>query len=204
MAQFDSSNPQATLELGRIIGAKPPLKPKHVLGIRQQLKTSGKIRDLPLFSCAVDAKLRGCDLVKLRVSDVAPGGVLRHEQQSSSRKQGGPFRSRSPSRRGRRCQRGWRVAASAGTIGCFRADRAPATTSAPASTHVWSASGSRRSTWSPTPTAHQPPAEKRGARLQEDRQPTRLPAAARPSQAGEHGPLSRHRGGRRLGTVGAD
>ena len=152
MAQFDSSNPQATLELGRIIGAKPPLKPKHVLGIRQQLKTSGKIRDLPLFSCAVDAKLRGCDLVKLRVSDVAPGGVLRHEQQSSSRKQGGPFRSRSPSRRGRRCQRGWRVAASAGTIGCFRADRAPATTSAPASTHVWSASGSRRSTWSRTPT----------------------------------------------------
>ena len=78
MAQFCLFRiPKPPWNSGRIIGAKPPLKPKHVWDIRQQLKTAGRIRDLALFNCAVDAKLRGCDLVKLRVSDVAPGGVLR-------------------------------------------------------------------------------------------------------------------------------
>jgi integrase len=62
---------------GRIIGPKPPLKPKHIWAIRQQLKNHGRTRDLALFNCAIDAKLRGCDLVRLRVSDVAPGGGLR-------------------------------------------------------------------------------------------------------------------------------
>jgi hypothetical protein len=61
----------------RIIGTKPPFKPQHVWAIRQQLKTVGRLRDLALFDCAINAKLRGCDLVKLRVSDVAPGGSLR-------------------------------------------------------------------------------------------------------------------------------
>ncbi len=62
---------------GRVIGAKPPLKPKHVWASRQQLKVNKQVRDLATFDCAIDAKLRGCDLVKLRVSDVVPGGVLR-------------------------------------------------------------------------------------------------------------------------------
>jgi integrase len=61
----------------RIIGPKPPFKPKHVWAIRQQLKASGCVRDLALFDCGIDAKLRGCDLVRLRLSDVAPGGSLR-------------------------------------------------------------------------------------------------------------------------------
>lgn len=62
---------------GRLIGQKAPLKPKHVWAIRQQLKTVGRVRDLALFNCALDAKLRAGDLVRLRVSDVAPGGVVR-------------------------------------------------------------------------------------------------------------------------------
>lgn len=33
-----------------------------------------RLRDLAMFNCALDAKLRACDLLKLRVSDVAPGG----------------------------------------------------------------------------------------------------------------------------------
>lgn len=61
---------------GRTIGPKPPLKPKHIWAIRQQLKNTRRVRDLALFNCAIDAKLRGCDLVRLRVSDVAPGGAL--------------------------------------------------------------------------------------------------------------------------------
>lgn len=78
MAQIDLFRmPKKPWNSGRIIGAKHPLKPKHIWGIRQQLRTTGKVRDLALFNCALDAKLRGCDLVKLRVSDVAPGGAMR-------------------------------------------------------------------------------------------------------------------------------
>jgi integrase len=78
MAQRDlSCSTSRPWNSGRIIGPKPPFKPKHVWAIRQQLKTAGRVRDLALFDCGIDAKLRGCDLVKLRVSDVAPGGSLR-------------------------------------------------------------------------------------------------------------------------------
>ncbi len=91
MAQLDLFRPpRRPWNSGRIIGAKPPLKPKHVWGIRQQLKAAGKIRDLALFNCAVDAKLRGCDLVKLRVSDVAPGGALRQQATLIQQKTGRP------------------------------------------------------------------------------------------------------------------
>src|ERR1700757_1582259 len=75
---------------GRIIGAKPPFKPKHVWAIRQQLKAAGRTRDLALFDCGIDAKLRGCDLVRLRVSDVAPGGSLRQRTTVIQQKTGRP------------------------------------------------------------------------------------------------------------------
>lgn len=75
---------------GRIIGPKPPLKPKHIWAIRQLLKNGGQLRDLALFNCAIDAKLRGCDLVKLRVSDVAPGGAVRARATIVQQKTGRP------------------------------------------------------------------------------------------------------------------
>lgn len=56
---------------GRMIGPKSPLKPKHIWAIRHQLKTAGRVRDLALFSCAIDAKLRGCHLVKPKIRDIA-------------------------------------------------------------------------------------------------------------------------------------
>ena len=68
MAQFDLFlPPKRPWNTARIIGPKPPFKPKHIWGIRQQLKANGRVRDLAMFNCAIDAKLRGCDLVKLRV-----------------------------------------------------------------------------------------------------------------------------------------
>jgi integrase len=75
---------------GRIIGPKAPLKPKHIWAIRQQLKASGRRRDLAMFNCAIDAKLRACDLVRLRLSDVAPGGVLRARSTVIQQKTGRP------------------------------------------------------------------------------------------------------------------
>ncbi len=91
MPQLDFIRPPArSWNTGRIIGAKPPFKPRHVWAIRQQLKANGRTRDLALFDCAIAAKLRGCDLVKLRVSDVAPGGSLRQRATVIQQKTGRP------------------------------------------------------------------------------------------------------------------
>jgi integrase len=92
--------PRRPWNTGRIIGPKPPFKPKHIWGIRQQLKSAGRVRDLALFNCAIDAKLRGCDLVKLRVSDVAPGGALRARATVLQQKTGRsvPFEITEPTR----------------------------------------------------------------------------------------------------------
>jgi integrase len=66
--------PPDALEQGKLIGAKPPLRLKHVWAIRSTLQLSSRIRDLALFNLGIDSKLRGCDLVSLRVADVAPQG----------------------------------------------------------------------------------------------------------------------------------
>jgi site-specific recombinase XerC len=55
---------------GRIIGHKRPLLPRHVWAIRVRLEIADRVRDLALFNTAIDSKLRGCDLVKLKVADV--------------------------------------------------------------------------------------------------------------------------------------
>jgi integrase len=59
---------------GKLIGAKPPLRPKHVWSIRSKLQIVGRTRDLAMFNLAIDSKLRGCDVVSLKVEDVAPHG----------------------------------------------------------------------------------------------------------------------------------
>ena len=59
---------------GKLIGQKPPLRPKHVWSIRTRLQMEGRTRDLAMFNLAIDSKLRGCDVVALRVEDVAPSG----------------------------------------------------------------------------------------------------------------------------------
>ncbi|MDA8870964.1 integrase, partial [Rhizobiaceae bacterium] len=59
---------------GRIIGQKRPLLPKHVWAIRVRLELAKATRDLALFNTAIDSKLRGCDLVTLKVADVFATG----------------------------------------------------------------------------------------------------------------------------------
>ena len=59
---------------GKLTGQKPPLQLKHVWAIRTTLQLDGRIRDLALFNLAIDSKLRACDVVSLRVEDVAPHG----------------------------------------------------------------------------------------------------------------------------------
>jgi len=55
---------------GRIIVAKPPLKPRHIWVLRTRLQIANRLRDLAMFNLAIDSKLRGCDLVTLKVGDV--------------------------------------------------------------------------------------------------------------------------------------
>jgi integrase len=59
---------------GRLIGQKLPLKAKEIWAVRFRLQLEHRIRDLALFDLGIDSKLRGCDLVTLRVRDVSQGG----------------------------------------------------------------------------------------------------------------------------------
>ena len=77
---------------GKLVGAKPPLRPSHVWSIRTKLQIEGKKRDLTLFNLAIDSKLRGCDLVAVRVYDVAPSGYAMDRATIRQKKTGRPVR----------------------------------------------------------------------------------------------------------------
>jgi integrase len=77
---------------GKIVGAKPPLRPKHVWSIRTKLQVEGRVRDLALFNLAIDSKLRGCDVVALRVDDIAPGGYAVDRATVRQKKTGRPVK----------------------------------------------------------------------------------------------------------------
>lgn len=61
---------------GRLIGQKPPLKLKDIWTIRIHLQNANATRDLALFNLAIDSKLRGCDLISLRVRDISHGNQI--------------------------------------------------------------------------------------------------------------------------------
>ncbi len=75
---------------GRIVGPKPPLKPKHSWAIRTRLQHDRRIRDPVMFNTAIDSKLRGCDLVKLRVADIHLGDSVRLRTTVMQQKTGRP------------------------------------------------------------------------------------------------------------------
>ena len=61
---------------GKLLGQKPPLKLKEIWAVRIRLQLDHRTRELALFNLAIDSKLRGCDLVALRVHDVVPKAVV--------------------------------------------------------------------------------------------------------------------------------
>lgn len=99
--------PRKPWNAGRMTGAKSPLNPKHIWAIRQHLKSIGSIRDLAMFNIALDAKLRGCDLVKLRLSDIAQGGTIRHRSTIIQQKTGRPVPFEITEPRGKHLHNGW-------------------------------------------------------------------------------------------------
>ena len=75
---------------GRLVGQKRPLRPKEVWAIRVRLQIKPRKRDLAMFNLAIDSKLRGCDLVGLRVDDIAAGGRVRDRATIIQHKTGRP------------------------------------------------------------------------------------------------------------------
>lgn len=75
---------------GKFVGQKPPLKPREVWAIRVRLQIANKKRDLALFNLSLDSKLRGCDLLSLKVLDVRTGGDIRCRTKIIQKKTGNP------------------------------------------------------------------------------------------------------------------
>ena len=73
----------------RTIGQKRPLLPKQVWAIRARLELGDNLRDLALFNVAIDSKLRGCDLVKLGVSDLIKDDRVRERASMTLRRDSG-------------------------------------------------------------------------------------------------------------------
>ncbi|MGB5281990.1 MAG: tyrosine-type recombinase/integrase [Arenicellales bacterium] len=77
---------------GLLVGQKSPLKLRKIWGIRVRLQLANKERDLALFNMAIDSKLRGCNLVRLRVSDVTQGGKASSRAMVMQKKTGMPVK----------------------------------------------------------------------------------------------------------------
>ncbi|WP_062224389.1 tyrosine-type recombinase/integrase [Aureimonas sp. D3] len=75
---FDpATNGRKAWNAGRVVGAKRALKPPQVWAIRFWLDHEGRLRDRALFDLAIDSKLRGCDVVKVKIGDLVSGGRIR-------------------------------------------------------------------------------------------------------------------------------
>lgn len=81
---------EAAWNAGRSIGPKRALKPQQVWEIRFHLEHEKRVRDRAMFDVAIDSKLRGCDVVKLRNGDVVIGGQIRQRAMVIQQKTGTP------------------------------------------------------------------------------------------------------------------
>lgn len=75
---------------GKLIGQKSPLSMQDIWSIRMKLRNAGRPRDLALFNLALDSKLRACDLLNLRVSDVSNGETINNRATVLQQKTGRP------------------------------------------------------------------------------------------------------------------
>ena len=61
---------------GKLVGQKLPLKLEEIWSMRTRLEISANLRELAMFNLALDSKLRACDFIQLRVSDIAHGSKV--------------------------------------------------------------------------------------------------------------------------------
>ena len=60
----------------KIVGQKAPFKLKDIWALRVRLQLEKRVRELALFNLGIDSKLRGCDLVRLKVRDICHGNQV--------------------------------------------------------------------------------------------------------------------------------
>jgi integrase len=90
-SEFDPGyNSRKPWNAGKLVGAKRAFKPKQVWAIRFHLDREKNLRDLALFDLAIDSKLRGCDLVKLKIGDLVAGGQVKSRAMIVQQKTGKP------------------------------------------------------------------------------------------------------------------
>ena len=91
MSEFDpAASDRRAWNAGRKVGAKRALKPRQVWAIRFFLDKHRRLRNRALFDLAIDSKLRGCDVVRMKIGDLVLGGQIRAEQSSWQQKTGRP------------------------------------------------------------------------------------------------------------------
>jgi site-specific recombinase XerD len=88
----ESTQRHAPWNKGKVIGQKTPLKLKEIWAIRFRLQESHRLRELALFNLAIDSKLRGCDLVRLKINDIAQAGRIMSRAMVVQRKTGQPVK----------------------------------------------------------------------------------------------------------------
>jgi hypothetical protein len=81
---------------GKIVGQKAPFKVKDIWALRVRLQMEARVRELALFNLGIDSKLRGCDLVSLKVRDICHGDQVASRAVVMQHKTQRPFSSRSP------------------------------------------------------------------------------------------------------------
>ncbi len=85
-----ATEPRRPWNADRIVGTKRPLKPRDVWAIRLFLDEHRRLRDRALFDLAIDSKLRGCDVVKMKIGDVVAGCTIRNRATVIQQKTGKP------------------------------------------------------------------------------------------------------------------
>ena len=90
MSQTPTNELFCKSSLGAPRGQKRPLRPREVWAIRARLEMVGDVRNLALLNLAIDSKLRGCDLVSLKVSEVFSAGSIRERAMVIQRKTSRP------------------------------------------------------------------------------------------------------------------
>ena len=87
-----ATKPRQPWNKGKFTGPKPPLQARHVWAIRTRLQLAERKRDLALFNLAIDSKLRGCDVVSLKVGDIVLNGSAMDRATVRQRKTGRPVK----------------------------------------------------------------------------------------------------------------
>ena len=93
-SQYDpATQGRAAWKAGKTVGTKRPFTQKQIWAIRFFLDREGRVRDRALFDLAIDSKLRGCDLVKIKIGDLVAGPEYACARLSSSRRRAAPYSS---------------------------------------------------------------------------------------------------------------